>query len=274
MVGSMHVTAPLSRHYDATAVIAPERRGAVAWGLFNEHYERLQMAPWQRINEGVERPWYLRLLRAVMARSVQRSGVLLDLERKAEVLARLPIRKNPSVVFFGAEVGWEALLVQALFGGDRVVLVDCDPAAHRRFLAAPAEKRVRAPRGWPEPELVLRRDKAEYVLGDFFDVTEHGAFDVGIEWGLLEHFPGDAKTAVLRSFREWLRPGGLEISAVPRDTFGVRTFYRVFADELNFGYRELMSPAELDAALVAGGFEVVARAQTSTSCVALSRAPL
>lgn len=268
----MHVTAPLSRHYDAAAVVAPERRGAVAWGLFNEHYERLQTAPWQRINDGVARPLWLRWLRAVMARSVQRSGVLLDLERKAEVLSRLPIPPNPDVVFFGAEVGWEALLVQALFGGGgRVVLVDCDPRAHERFLAAPAEKRVRAPRGWPEPELILRRDRAEYVLGDFFEVAEPGAFDVGIEWGLLEHFPGEAKTAVLRCFRDWLRPGGLEVSAVPRDTWSVRAFYRVFADELNFGYRELMSPDELDRALVAGGFEVIARAATPTSCVALSR---
>ena len=60
---------------------------------------------------------------------------------------------------------------------------------------------------------------------------------------------------------------------MPRDTWSVRTFYRVFADELNFGYRELMSQDELDRALVAGGFEVIARAATPTSCVALSRAP-
>ena len=270
----MHVTAPLSRHYDASGVVAPEHRGAVAWSQFNEHYDRLQVQPWQRINDGGPRPWYLRWLRTLMARSIQRSGVLLDLDRKAAVLASLPLPRDPDVVFFGAEVGWEALIVQALFGaGGRVALVDCDPAAYRRFQDAPAEKRVRAPRGWPEKELILRRDRVEYLQQDFFEVTQPGAFDVGLEWGLLEHFPGDAKTALLGCLRQWLRPGGLEISAVPRDTWQVRTFYRVFADELNFGYRELLSPAELRAALQAGGFEVIAEATTSTSCVALSRAP-
>ena len=268
----MHLTGPLSRYYDAAALVAPERRGAVAWGLFNTHYDRLQHAPWQRINDGVERPWYLRWLRTIMARSVQRSGVLLDLERKASLFRRMPLPANPDVVFFGAEVGWEALVIQALFGGGgRVVLVDCDPAAYARFQAAPTEKRVRAPRGFPQRELILRKERVEYLQQDFFDGDQRGEFDVGLDWGLLEHYAGDAKIAVLGRFRDWLRADGFQISAVPRDTWQVRMFYRVFADELNFGYRELLRPPELAAALAAGGFAVQHQQTTSTSCVALSR---
>lgn len=60
---------------------------------------------------------------------------------------------------------------------------------------------------------------------------------------------------------------------MPRDALSTRTFYRVFSDELNFGYRELMSPAELSQALCAGGFEPLVQVATPTTCIALSRAP-
>jgi hypothetical protein len=265
----MRTTGPPSRHFDPARVEAPERRGEVAWSLFNEHYHRLQTLPWSRINEGAALPFHRRAARLLMAWFIQRTGAVLDLRRKAAVLARFPIPRDPDVIFFGAEVGWEAALVRALFGdGGRLVLVDCDPAAYRRFLEAPAALEVRGPGG---RRLVLSRERAEYVRADFFEHDEPAAFDVGLDWGLLEHFPGERKTPVLARFRDFLRDGGVQISAVPRDAFGTRAFYRAFGDELNFGYRELLEMDELEAALVRGGFEVLARAETPTTCVALSR---
>lgn len=271
----MRLTGPLSRHYDEALVVAPERRGQVAWSQFNQHYQRLQTEHWSAINRGTDHPWHRRIKRLVMAWFIQRTGAILDLRRKARILSRLPLPRDPDVVFFGAEVGWEAMLVRALFGdGGRAVLVDCDPAALERFDDAPRELVVRAPRGVPGRELVLRRDdRIEYVEADFFDWSEPGGFDVGIDWGLLEHFPGARRQAVIGRFLASLRPGGYQISAVPRDSFSARSFYRTFPDELNFGYRELMRMDEHVAGLEAGGMEVVRRVTTPTTCVALARAP-
>lgn len=272
----MHVTRPLSRHFDDALIVAPERRGQVAWSQFNHHYERLIVTPWRRINDGTAHGPLRRALRLVMAWFIQRTDGIVDLRRKARALAALPIPRDPDIVFFGAEVGWEAHLVQALFGDrGRVVLVDSDPAAHERFQRAPTERRVRAPRGWPQRELVVRRDPArvEYVQQDFFDWSEPGAFDLGIDWGLLEHYPGDAKLAVMQRFAASLRPGGLQLSAVPRNALPIRAFYRTFADELNFGYRELLTLRELTAELARGGFQPVRALATPSTCIALSRRP-
>lgn len=270
----MRVTEPLSRHFDRALVVDPERRGSVAWSQFNQHYHRLQLEPWSRINRGTDHPWHRRLRRLVMAWFIQRTGALLDLRRKARIISRFPLPRDPDIVFFGAEVGWEAVLIQELFGaGGRVVLVDCDPAAYQRYLEAPRELQVRAPRGFGRRTLTLRRDPAriEYVQADFFDWCEPQAFDVGIDWGLLEHYPGARKAAVMARFQACLRDGGHQITAVPRNSFPTRSFYATFSDELNFGYRELASMAELGAMLEDGGFEVVRRVTTSTTCIALAR---
>lgn len=278
MLGMMHVTLPLSRFYDADQVVEPEHRGQVAWSLFNEHYQRLQNEPWSKINRGTSHPWHVRLRRLWMAWYVQRTGALLDLERKARILARFPLPRDPDVVFFGAEVGWEALLVQALFGaGGRCVLVDVDARAYQRHVEAPRTLRVKAPPGRPRPrgwlELVREPSRLEYVRADFFDWAEPDAFDVGIDWGLLEHFPGEGKRRVMDRFHASLRPGAYQISAVPRDSWATRMFYATFPDELNFGYRELLGAHEHEETLRSGGFEVVALHASPTTVVALARRP-
>jgi SAM-dependent methyltransferase len=270
----MHVTGPLSSRFDPSRIRDADRRGAVAWDQFNESFERFLHTPWTRVNEGTQLPLHLRLLRLLAAFITQRNDALHDHAGKAEVLSRFPIKRDPDVVFFGAEAGSEALLIRALFGAKgRVTLIDVDPAAYQRYLDAPAEERVRAPRGFPERELVLRRDrsKIEYVRADFFDADPGAGFDVGIDWGLVEHFDERGKLALLRNFRRFLRPGGIEICASPRDSFPVRTFYSLFREELNFGYRELLSPAELRELVERGGFEVVADAVLAGSCIVAAR---
>jgi len=272
----MRVTAKLSADFDPAAIVDPAHRGEVAWGQFNRSFDRLQAQPWWRINEGRRHPLWLRLLRLGAAFVTQKRDAILDLRRKAAAFARMPLPRDPDIVYFGAEAGWEALLVQALFGaGGRVLLIDSDPAAFARFCAAPEEVRVRAPRGWPTPELVVRRDRAriEYVQADLFTVEERARFDVGIDWGLIEHYPDAGKEALLAVMRRFLRPGALEISSCPRDTVFVRLFYRAFRDEVNFGYRELMSLAEHRAHLERAGLSIVHACTLPAHNVLAARAP-
>lgn len=229
----------------------------MAWEQFNESFERLQSTPWHQINAGTNHGVFMRLARLFLAYGARRRDMIVDLAGKARALWKLDIPRDPDIVFFGAEVGWEAAIVQALYGdGGRVVLIDNDPAAYERFCNAATERRCRAPRGFGSRELVVTREptKMQYVKQDFFDVQMDGAFDVGIDWGVIEHYPDDRKQAVLQNFKRFLKPGGLEVTSTPRNALAVRLFYRAFRDELNFGYRELMSIGELRAHLERAGF--------------------
>ncbi|MCO4743729.1 MAG: class I SAM-dependent methyltransferase [Proteobacteria bacterium] len=262
----MYVTKPPSQHFDREGVLLPEQRGGVAWSQFNRSYAALQTDDWRQINASRRYSLPVRALRWVIARFLHQKDALRGLGTKRKLFAPLPVKRDPDIVFFGAEVGWEASLLQALFGdGGRVVLVDADPAAYQRYLDAPRTLQV--------GDLTLTRDpdRIEYVQADFFDWQEQGAFDVGLDWGLIEHFKGERKHAVLQRFAECLRPDGLQITAVPRDTYGMRAFYWLFADELNFGYRELHTPRELATILDAAGLRVVARHNTPDTCVVASR---
>ncbi len=244
----MWVTRPLARGFDPDRIKDPERSGAVDWALFNANFERFLNTPWWRVNQGHRGPAWLRPLRLGMAYAQKRRDAVHDFAGKAAALSRLRVPPDPSVVFFGAEAGWEAAILQALFGaGGEVVLIDEDPAAHDRFLRAPVSVRVRAPRGSSRRELLVQRDlhRWRYLRQNFFDVAPEPRFDVGIDWGLIEHFPDPGKAKLIAHFRKFLKPGGLQISSSPRDRLAVRLFYRAFADELNTGYRELMTLPEL-----------------------------
>lgn len=268
----MRVTGPHSDDFDAARVVDSDHKGQVAWDQFNPSYERLQTVPWREINQGRSYRLPYRAIRALMLWFIHRTDGILDLAGKAKILSRFNIPRDPNIVFFGAEVGWEAALVQSLFGdGGRVVLIDSDPTAYARFRNAPLERTIKAPRGWPTKRLVLRRtpDTIEYVQGDFFEFEEREAFDVGIDWGLLEHFSDPRKIEVMAAFQRCLRPSGVQITAVPRNTMAVRSFYWAFRDELNFGYRELMNMDEFAGQLERGGYVVQQRVSTPTTCLAL-----
>jgi 2-polyprenyl-3-methyl-5-hydroxy-6-metoxy-1,4-benzoquinol methylase len=88
-------------------------------------------------------------------------------------------------------------------------------------------------------------DRWRYLRKNFFDVEPDGRFDVGIDWGLIEHFDDPGKRRLVTHFRQFLKSGGLQICSCPRDRLAVRLFYRAFAQELNVGYRELMTLGEL-----------------------------
>lgn len=255
----MRVTDEASRDFDPAGVVDPHQRGGVAWSQFNESFEAFQQRPWWKVNEGRSYGIAYRLLRLAVAFTAQRRDAIVDLAGKTAALWRCPVPRNPDVVFFGAEAGWEACILQALYGdGGRVVLIDSDPLAYERYLQAPEEVTIPAPRGFPERQLVIRRDRSriEYLQQDLFDVDLARSFDVGIDWGLIEHFDDAGKQSLMARCREFVRDGGLEVSSTPRDALTVRLFYYAFRDEVNFGYRELMSLKELCSLLESGGYSI------------------
>ena len=252
----MRVTLPLARGFDPARVPDPERCGAVDWARFNANFEKFLNTPWREVNRAFQGSRRLRVLRLALAFAQQRRGAIHDFEGKARALSRFRVPPHPSIVFFGAEAGWEAAILQALFGaGGDVVLIDQDPAAYERYLHAPTSARVRAPKGWGRRWLDVKRDleRWRYLRENFFDVAPEGRFDVGIDWGLIEHFDDDGKRKLIAHFRKFLKPDGIQISSAPRDRLAVRLFYRAFADELNVGYRELMTLRELTERIESAG---------------------
>ncbi len=218
------------------------------WSGFNANFARLARQSWRDVNRDRNCGLPQRVLRLWMAFLQQRRGAILDFDGKLRALSKLPLPPDPDIVHFGAEAGWEAAIIQALFGdGGRVLLIDSDPMAYERYLHSPRVVRARAPRGSEPCWVEIRRDTArfEYAREDFFRVQATRSFDVGIDWGLIEHYDDAAKQSLIALFRRFLRPGGLQICACPRDRLGVRLFYRAFAEELNLGYRELMTLDEL-----------------------------
>lgn len=255
----MRQTRPLSGNLDLDTIPDPKRTGAVDWTQFNTNFEKLLTTPWREANQSVRCSRPRQLLRLLLAFLQQRRDTVLDFEGKLRVLSKLSIPPNPSIVYFGAEAGWEAAILQALFGrGGKVVLIDQDPMAYQRFLHAPRIVRVRAPRGWKEPWVIVERDPnaVQYVRKDFFEFQTDTKFDVGIDWGLIEHYDDDAKLELIALFRNFLKPSALQICSCPRDHLAVRLFYYAFAEELNMGYRELMTLDELVAVLQRAGCQI------------------
>lgn len=255
----MRLALPLSREFDRANVTDPGTTGEVDWSRFNSSFERLLDTDWQDVNRNVDCSLARRLLRLCLAFQQNRSSAILDFEGKLRVFSKLKLPRNPSIVHFGAEAGWEAAILQALFGDrGRVLLVDNDPMAYQRFLRSPRTVRVRAPRGSSQRWIDIDRNPAqsEYAREDFFQLKVSGSFDVGIDWGLIEHYDDSGKQALISLFRSFLSPQGLQICACPRDRLAVRMFYRAFSEELNFGYRELMTLRELAAHVERSGCDI------------------
>jgi len=270
----MRLTSKRSKHLDESLIVNPDTQGQVAWSQFNHHYHALQTTPWSKINRGRDIPWYRRIVRLLMAFVISKNDAIMDLRGKATWFSRMPIPRDPNIVFFGAEVGWEAALLQALYGdGGRVVLIDNDAAAYERFLRAPQQLTIRAPRGFGAKHLTIARnpERIDYVRADLFDYDSAREFDVGIDWGLIEHFSDPRKLELMRTMQRFLRPDGVQISAVPRDSRTAQSFYWAFCDELNFGYRELLTRRELLALLERGGYTPIRTFSSPSTCVACSR---
>lgn len=272
----MHIVRPLSSYFRPENIVDPKHCGAVAWSDFNRSFHKLQQDPWWRINESTKASLGLRILRLLISYYVHRVDGFLNLRGKAQVLAlfRKHLPSNPDIVYFGAEAGWEAIILQSILGHrGRVLLIDNDPVAHQRYTLANDKVEILIPTKLSTKRFVLRRDRKriEYLQQDLFEVECSTSFDIGIDWGLVEHFLDSSKITLIRKMRQFLRCGGWQISSVPKDSYVNRLFYRAFCDELNFGHRELMTLSELHEVLVKGGFEVIESLELLDSFVVLSR---
>ncbi|MCY4593598.1 MAG: hypothetical protein OXC19_02215 [Bryobacterales bacterium] len=272
----MRLALPPSRHFDPANVEHPEQTGEVDWSRFNANFERLLGTSWRDVNRDVDCGLPLRLLRLALAFQQQRRSAILDLEGKLRVFSRLKLPPNPDIVHFGAEIGWEAAILQALFGDrGRVLLIDSDPMAYQRFLRAPRSSRVRVPRSRKRRWIDIHRnpERITYAREDFYRVRARGEFDVGIDWGLIEHYDDTGKESLISLFRTFLKPGGVQICSCPRNRLAVRLFYRAFADELNLGYRELMTIRELSNHVERNGCVVEAKHRLPAHNIIVYRAP-
>lgn len=258
----MRLTGPLSRQFDPASVSEAESTGEVDWSRFNANFERLLGTDWREVNRHADCSPGWRLMRLYLSFLQQRRNAILDFEGKLRVFSRLRLPPNPSIVHFGAEAGWEAALLRALHGDKgRVLLIDSDPVAYQRFTQSPRRVRVRAPRGSELRWIDVIRDPArmEYAREDFFRMKAPGSFDVGIDWGLIEHYDDPGKRSLISLFRSFLGPQGVQISSCPRDRLAVRLFYRAFSEELNLGYRELMTLRELSDHVERSGCRIESR---------------
>lgn len=168
--------------------------------------------------------------------------------------------RRPEILFLGAADGYEAMQLLAMYPGGHAVLVDYDdycrtdrfgnfPAAYPFLGANPA---TGGPRVWRREEM-----NVDFEVCDIRDLKYGREFDVVLSVGLLEHFPDAYKPLALDFHRRFLKPGGVAILTTPRLQLQARLFYTLFADTMNFAYRELMDVTHLGLYAYENGFEIL-----------------
>jgi methyltransferase family protein len=168
--------------------------------------------------------------------------------------------KNPRILFLGAADGYEAMQLAAMYPGGHTVLVDYDefcktdrfgkfPEAYP-FLgvdAATGHKRI-----WYRDQMNI-----DFEVEDVRALKYGREFDIVVSIGLVEHFPDEHKAEAFDFHKRFVKPGGYVIITTPRDQWRSRAWYYVMADALNYGYRELMTAAQLGLYSTENGFDVL-----------------
>ena len=208
-------------------------------------------AVWEEIEE---------IVRLSVWNKVQRiDDAIWDPRGKRVLFEGLDLKK-PEILFLGAADGYEAMQLQAMYPGGHVVLVDYDdycrtdrfgkfPEAYP-FLGANPE--TGGPKVWYRDQLNL-----DFEVVDIRDLRYGREFDVVMSVGLLEHFPDKYKPLALDLHRRFLKPGGVAILTTPRLQLQSKLFYTLFADTMNFAYRELMDVTHLGLYAYENGFEIL-----------------
>ncbi|MEM8535921.1 MAG: methyltransferase domain-containing protein [Chloroflexota bacterium] len=201
--------------------------------------ESLQWTVWNRIHRVEDAVWDPRGKRALF------EG--LDLHK-------------PSVLFLGAADGYEAMQFLAMYPGGHAVLVDYDDYCRTdRFGTFPEaypfvgnDATTGSPRVWYRDEMNI-----DFEVADIRDLKYGKEFDVVISIGLVEHFPDQYKPLAFDMHRRFLKPGGIAIITTPRLQLESKLFYTLFADKMNFAYRELMDVTHLGLYAYENGFEIL-----------------
>ena len=182
-----------------------------------------------------------------------------DPRGKRALFEGLDIAK-PEILFLGAADGYEAMQMLAMYPGGHAVLVDYDdycrtdrfgrfPEAYPFLGSNPA---TGGPKVWYRDELNI-----DFEVADIRDLQYGQEFDVVLSVGLLEHFPDRHKAAALDMHRRFLKPGGVAILTTPRVQLQSKLYYTLFADVMNYAYRELMDVTHLGLYAYENGFDVL-----------------
>lgn len=247
-VGWQHFNRAFHRWFE-TDVAAARRQHVHALGQALRHaevrgagrvlHELAQLAAWNKVHRIDDAIW--------------------DPRGKRALFAGLPLR-SPDILFLGAADGYEAMQLAAMYPGGQVVLVDYDDYCRTdRFGRFPeaypflgTDPGTGAPRVWHRPEFPIH-----FEVADIRDLRYGREFDLVVSIGLLEHFPDEHKPLAWEFHRRFLRPGGLCIVTTPRNQWRSRAFYRLMAEHMNFGYRELMDIRQLGLYAWEAGFEIL-----------------
>lgn len=168
--------------------------------------------------------------------------------------------KKPEILFLGAADGYEAMQLMAMYPGGHAVLVDYDEyCATNRFGEFPEAYPflgVDASSGQPK---VWYRDQMniDYEVIDIKDLKYGREFDIVVSIGLIEHFPDEYKPLAFEMHRKFLKPGGHVIITTPRVQLQSKLFYTLFADIMNFAYRELMDVTHMGLYTYENGFDIL-----------------
>ena len=168
--------------------------------------------------------------------------------------------KRPRILFLGAADGYEAMQLAAMYPGGSTLLVDYDEFCKTdRFGRFPARYPFLGVDSASGHKRVWYRDQMdmEFEVVDIRALTYGREFDIVVSIGLVEHFPDEHKAQAFEFHRRFLKPSGYAIMTTPRDQWRTRAWYRVMADALNYGYRELMDVRQLGLYATENGFDVL-----------------
>ncbi len=182
-----------------------------------------------------------------------------DPRGKRALFEGLDVQK-PEILFLGAADGYEAMQLMAQYPGGHAVLVDYDdycrthrfgqfPEAYPFLGVNPASG---APKVWYKDEMAI-----DFEVADIRELSYGRQFDIVVSIGLIEHFPDDYKPWAFEQHRKFLKPGGYAIMTTPRAQVRSKIFYTIFADAMNFAYRELMDVRHLGLYAHENGFEIL-----------------
>ncbi len=182
-----------------------------------------------------------------------------DPRGKRALFGGLDVEK-PEILFLGAADGYEAMQLMAMYPGGHAVLVDYDEyCVDGRFGAFPEaypflgdNPSTGAPKVWYRDQMNI-----DYEVSDIRDLKYGKEFDIVVSIGLIEHFPDEYKPVAFEMHRRFLKPGGYAIMTTPRVQATSKLFYTLFADVMNFAYRELMDVKHLGLYAYENGFEIL-----------------
>jgi SAM-dependent methyltransferase len=246
-----------------------------AWELFNRAFQKwFDLDPIQSQREALRRlgdaaghfhPAQMSealedIIQSIVWNRIHRvEDAVWDPRGKRALFAGLEVER-PNILFLGAADGYEAMQLLAMYPGGHAVMVDYDDYCRtHRFGEFPADypflgsdPSTSGLHVWYREQMAI-----DFEVADIRNLKYGREFDIVLSVGLLEHFPDEHKPMCLDMHRRFLKPGGVVILTTPRLQMRSKLFYTLFADDMNFVYRELMDIRHMGLYLYENGFEIL-----------------